>query len=924
MNAGDGRELNDCGCCEGLDVETPVDIWNPAGLNALAYRVGTHSRFKRSMLVGLTRAPVLLELKTRRDDDPTIGLLDAWAVALDVLTFYQERIANEGYLRTSTERRSLLELARAIGYELRPGVAASTYFRFTLETAAGAPTEVTVSSGTKAQSIPGENEQAQIFETVEEIKARPAWNELRPRATEPQQFKIKDGKLRFEKPGDPAVNSIRFKGTSTGLTAGDWVLITLGAGAATTVPRQVAAVKIDDQSKCTEVQLEAETSAAASQPGLQIPSFIAFPTIGPLVARPLPFTADAIETAVLRRTISERELQTILETHRWSADALADFVATRNANRAVANQAVYAFRERAGFFGNNAPPYNSLRDSAQNPLLYPDWDSYGWSIWRPHPNSKASGSFLNLTFETKAWLERSISGIAKNSWMMISDASQRHVYRVAEAREASQTGFGMSGKTTVVKLHNPDGSDGDRPGFLVRDSTAHLKSEALALAEIPLPEIIDANISTLHLDGMVLGLKPGQLVVLHGEQQDAPGVFRDELLSLEEINHHDGHTTILFHEQSGGGGLRYSYRRNTVILNANVARATHGETKSEVLGGGDAATAFQKFVLKQAPLTYVSAPTTSGIASTLQLRVNDVLWDESRSLYRAQPNDRIYVTRQTDDSKTVVQFGDGLTGARLPTGVENIAATYRAGVGLGGMVKAGQISLLLTRSLGLKEVVNPWPANGGADPETRDGARGNAPVTVLTLDRIVSLQDFEDFARAYPGIGKAQATWLWQGEDKIVRLTIAGGDGAPVSPLSDLYKNLQLSMNGARDPGPRVLVGSYLALSFNLQAKLLITRGYLADKVKEAVSAALLAAFSFSRRAFGQAVTNSEIYGVAQSVDGVEAVDLDYFYLSGRAATLEERLAARVAGWDHSNAAIQPAELLLINPRGVQLTEMAL
>src|SRR5947207_2678626 len=135
MNAGDGRQLNDCGCCEGLDVETPVDIWNAPGLNALAYRVGTHSRFKRSMLV---------------------------------------------------------ELARAIGYELRPGVAASTYFRFTLEAATGAPTEVTVSSGTKAQSIPGENEQAQIFETVEEIKARPAWNELRPRATEPQEFEIKD------------------------------------------------------------------------------------------------------------------------------------------------------------------------------------------------------------------------------------------------------------------------------------------------------------------------------------------------------------------------------------------------------------------------------------------------------------------------------------------------------------------------------------------------------------------------------------------------------------------------------------------------------------------------------------------------------------------------------------------------------------
>ena len=56
-----------------------------------------------------------------------------------MLTFYQERIANEGYLRTAAERRSVLELARAIGYELNPGVAAGTFLAFSVETAPGAP-----------------------------------------------------------------------------------------------------------------------------------------------------------------------------------------------------------------------------------------------------------------------------------------------------------------------------------------------------------------------------------------------------------------------------------------------------------------------------------------------------------------------------------------------------------------------------------------------------------------------------------------------------------------------------------------------------------------------------------------------------------------------------------------------------------------
>ena len=45
-------------------------------------------------------------------------------------------------------------------------------------------------------------------------------------------------------------------------------------------------------------------------------------------------------------------------------------------------------------------------------------------------------------------------------------------------------------------------------------------------------------------------------------------------------------------------------------------------------------------------------------------------------------------------------------------------------------------------------------SSGGEDPESRDQARRNAPLTVKTLDRIVSLTDFEDFARAFSGIGR--------------------------------------------------------------------------------------------------------------------------------------------------------------------------
>ena len=62
----------------------------------------------------------------------------------------------------------------------------------------------------------------------------------------------------------------------------------------------------------------------------------------------------------------------------------------------------------------------------------------------------------------------------------------------------------------------------------------------------------------------------------------------------------------------------------------------------------------------------------------------------------------MYITRSDEDGNTVLQFGDGVHGARLPTGQENVRATYRKGVGTGGNVKAGQLTTLLTRPLGLK------------------------------------------------------------------------------------------------------------------------------------------------------------------------------------------------------------------------------
>ena len=320
-------------------------------------------------------------------------------------------------------------------------------------------------------------------------------------------------------------------------------------------------------------------------------------------------------------------------------------------------------------------------------------------------------------------------------------------------------------------------------------------------------------------------------------------------------------------------------------------------------------------------MTHVSAATASGSRTTLEIRVNDILWEEVPSLYGLGPTDRVYVTRLADAGTVTVEFGDGVTGARLPTGTENVTAHYRVGSGLAGFVEAGQINLLLSRPLGLNSATNPASSVGAADPETLDQARQNSPLTVLTMERIVSLQDCEDFARAFAGIGKAQATLLWNGERQIVHITVAGADGAAINPTSELYQNLKTAIDAARHATDAIQVDSYLPRLFDIEGKVLVDERYVVDEVIADVAAALENAFSFEQRAFAQAVTKSDVLSVMQGVAGVVAVDLDFLYLAGGPKGLPTALLASRAHWQLD--VVIPAELLTVRAEGIVLTEMS-
>jgi hypothetical protein len=422
----------------------------------------------------------------------------------------------------------------------------------------------------------------------------------------------------------------------------------------------------------------------------------------------------------------------------------------------------------------------------------------------------------------------------------------------------------------------------------------------------------------------------GSVTALAGEISLRPAREEDsitsEVVTLAGTTRFQGKTLLLLKES-----MESCYDPATFAVHANVARATHGETLKEVLGSGDGSKSNQRFELGKPDLTYVSAPTSSGTKSTLEVRVNGVLWKELPSLYSVDERSQSYVVRIDDDALATVIFGDGKSGARLPTGDENVAATYRNGIGPDGEVAAESLTILQSRPLGISEVTNPLPASGAAPPEELSDARYNAPLTVLTLDRIVSLRDFEHFVRSFAGIGKAQAVSIPMGQSKVVHITIASSSGREVTRSSELYKNLVKAIDAMRDAvarvRERVIVGSFQLQTFSLEAGILIDPRLVAEEVLDRIRAELRRTFSFENRNFGEFVTAAEVLAVIQAVEGVIAVDLDRLERDDapKAGTsLTTVLVAEKARIDEESGAILPAELLLLNPadEGALLEEL--
>ncbi len=818
-----------CACCDGISPETPQGIFNRTGLSAIAYRIGDYAQFRASLHAALSSSALspLPQLLTRDNDDFTIGLIDAFSCSADVLTFYQERIANESWLRTAIERVSLQEMGKLVGYRLRPGVAAETWLAFALDTpptppaalalepgtfVTGVPSSLTLDKGTKVQSVPGPGEKPQTFELVETLAdARAAWNAITPWL----------GESYLPAAGD---QEAYLAGVATNLKAGD-ALLFVGAE-----------YFADDKSDNWDFHL-----------------------------------LTAVEPDPARN-----------HTRVAWARALG---AADLSSSPPAQPHVYALRKRSAVFGNNAPIWRSMDPEFRAGYVARfgghangrEWPHFKISRQAPH----ADGGSVDLDQVQSEIAADVSSDVARRSFAVLArgrfnrpsgpypSGTRLELYRVTGTTEISRAEFALSAKVTRLELsgENLESSFYRR----VRQTSVYAKSELMPLSERPVTTAVSGDRIPVAIAGA--DLLPDRRLIVRGTKvsDGQPVVVQATLVAVHPVDSQRSELEIK-------PPLADALVRESVVVHANVALASHGESVTQVLGAGNAGSSFQQFELKQLPLTYRAAANEIGAAAELTVRVGGVAWKELPTLYGARPTDRVYALSTDEQGRLFVGFGDGQSGARLPSGINNVQAVYRKGIGEDGNVVAGSLTQLMTRPLGLKSVSNPLVAEGGTDPEPASAARRTIPLTTRTLGRAVSVLDYEDFARAFSGIAKAQATVLQVHAGATVAITLAAPEGETISQASPVWQNLMDALKDSGDPHVVVTLLPLQASTFRLGVRVKCDPDHEDAKVLADVEAALRAHFSFDARELGAPVYQSDVIAAAQAVPGVVAVDLTRLY----------------------------------------------
>ena len=860
----------------------PLCPVNRPDLPHIQYRIGSYADFRDALVDRLDREPVLRRWTHRGADDPGIALLEGAAILGDILTFYQELYANEAFLRTAQWRESVADLVRLGGYRLAPGLGGRGDFAF--EVRGDAPVSVPAGFPLTAQ-LTGLEGQAD-FQTVADLTAYPwlsRFSLYRPVFT--PNISGSTTELRLQPPDG---------GTPPDLQPGDRLL--LGVPDQAVVPTELRSA----QTLIVDAVRERHGETLVSIKGaLQLSNE------APLLAghklgrsfRHFGHNSPPQQTIVTDGRASQINVEftrnLASSTAGWPSPARPALMAAE----VLLDEAVDDLALGATLIGQIPGVIAGTQLTRLRRITGARKGSYTWgaitgeatAVKLDSPLASSSYSARDVIADVAAGTEKVLSAqyamsAAQGSTSSTGRARGGAMYAVDRAANDYEAAYlppavveGPATYNAVVvglvylPIWIPVGSHNIRDLFFHETVGSLLRFEARAEATAAergtTLGFVGSRAEADSLLGRRLvllppGREPERATVQAVAVSDMPPERRAmRAITLDrEVDYND-----------------FPLESAPLDIFGNVVGATQGKAEREaVLGNGDSRATFQTFKLPKAPLTYLSAPgETPAEAPELQVYVNGRLWKRVPSFFGRKPADEVYVVREDAKGDSWVQFGDGKTGARLPSGVGNVVARQRSGIAAYGSVREGTTVQGGARLDRLDAIQLPGVVSGGTLAESSESARAAAPGRIQALGRLVSLADFESETLAIAGVSRAAAAWAIHNGVPGVVLTVLMDTGRDAE-LQDV-RSVVATANKRRGPA-RFPITVRAGWRLYFYADLTIVRDptyreeAVLDGVRRALGVAGLsgdAADGTAGRRFGERLYATQIEGVVQNVAGV-------------------------------------------------------
>ena len=325
------------------------------------------------------------------------------------------------------------------------------------------------------------------------------------------------------------------------------------------------------------------------------------------------------------------------------------------------------------------------------------------------------------------------------------------------------------------------------------------------------------------------------------------------------------------------GSLTLGYTSASINPRTGTAGATEGRSISSEFCGVSNGAPLQDFMLSSGGVIERSVS-----VSVTEANGSQVFWDFVDRLTDAGPSASVYSTYNDDSGFTHVRFGDAVSG-RIPPVNATINASYRYGQGAAGNVVIGAINTITPAIAGVSVLNSSSPAAGGADAESIDNMRYSIPRAAHTLDRAVTLSDFESLCLQVPGVAKATAYGTYYTMVHVPIAPVGGG-----LPGADLMDRVTGYLQARMMIGASCVVEnpSYLACETTINVHVMASFGR--ENTRVAVQNAVLSLFDFTAVSFGTRISIGDVFRDAMAQSGVDYIDLTVLRVKGDATAVED------------------------------------